>query len=154
VGNREGSGTLRTTRAGLAARAGVAAMGIAILTLVPAFGAAQAATTTGKSAVVVKVVSRSPVGKMLATTTGASLYIHPSGPCTGGCLSVWPALLMPKGKTVPQGAKCLTTVKTSGGLQVKYHGQALYTFTSDSGPSLNGNGVGGFQAAKITKACP
>ena len=145
---------MRTTRVGLAARAGVAAMGIATLTLVPALGAAQAATATGKSAVVVKIVSRSPVGKMLATTKGASLYIHPGGPCTGGCLSIWPALLMPAGKTMPMGAQCLTTVKASGGLQVKYHGQKLYTFTSDSGSSLNGNGVAGFQAAKITKTCP
>ena len=91
---------------------------------------------------------------MLATTKGASLYIHPGGPCTGGCLSIWPALLMPAGKTMPMGAQCLTTVKASGGLQVKYHGQKLYTFTSDSGSSLNGNGVAGFQAAKITKTCP
>src|ERR1700722_15176130 len=124
---------MRTTRVGLAARGGGAAMGIATLTLVPALGAAQAATATGKSAVVVKIVSRSPVGKMLATTKGASLYIHPGGPCTGGCLSIWPALLMPAGKTMPMGAQCLTTVKASGGLQVKYHGQKLYTFTSDSG---------------------
>jgi predicted lipoprotein with Yx(FWY)xxD motif len=154
VENRKGSGTMRTTKVGLAARAGVAAMGIAILTLVPALGAAQAATTAGTSAVVVKMVNRSPVGAMLATTTGASLYTHPSGPCTGSCLSVWPALLMPAGKTLPKGAQCLTTVKTAGGLQVKYHGERLYTFTSDSGKSLNGNGVAGFEAATITKKCP
>jgi predicted lipoprotein with Yx(FWY)xxD motif len=148
---------MTTTRFGLAARAGVAlaaAVGIAILILVPGLETAQAAAPAGHGAVVVQTVDRSPVGNMLATTAGASLYIHPSGPCTGSCLSVWPALLMPAGKTKPKGAQCLTTVTTSGGLQVSYHNQALYTFTGDSGSSVNGNGVGGFKAAKITKNCP
>ena len=129
-------------------------VGIAILVLVPGLEAAQAASPDGHGAVVVQEVNRSPVGNMLATTSGASLYIHPSGPCTGGCLSVWPALLMPAGKTKPKGAQCLTTVSTSGGLQVSYHNQALYTYTGDSGSSLNGNGVAGFKAAKINKNCP
>ncbi len=131
-----------------------AAVGTAILILVPGLETAQAASPDGHGAVVVQVVNRSPVGNMLATTTGASLYIHPSGPCTGGCLSVWPALLMPAGKTKPKGAQCLTTVSTAGGLQVRYHNQALYTYTGDSGSSLNGNGVAGFKAAKINKNCP
>jgi predicted lipoprotein with Yx(FWY)xxD motif len=157
VENRKGNGTMTTTRVGLAARAGVAvaaAVGIAILILVPEIGPAQAATPAGKGAVVVQMVNRSSVGNMLATPAGASLYIHPGGPCTGSCLSVWPALLMPAGKTKPKGAQCLTTVSTAGGLQVKYHNQALYTYTGDSGTSVNGNGVGGFKAAKINKKCP
>lgn len=148
---------MTTTRVGPAARACVvlaAAVGLAILILVPGLGTAQAATPAGQGAVVVQMVNRSPVGNMLATTAGASLYIHPGGPCTGGCLSIWPALLMPAGKTKPKGVQCLTTVSTAGGLQVSYHNQALYTFTGDSGSSVNGNGVGGFKAAKITKKCP
>ena len=81
-----------------------AAVGFAVLA--PGLGA-QAAPAGMKSAVVVQVVNRSPVGNMLATTGGASLYIHPSGPCTGSCLGVWPALLMPAGKTKPKGVECL-----------------------------------------------
>jgi predicted lipoprotein with Yx(FWY)xxD motif len=149
--------TMKTARVGLQARAGMAiaaAVGIAILILMPGLEAAEAATPAGHGAVVVQVVNRSPVGNMLATTGGASLYIHPSGACTGSCLSVWPPLLMPAGKTKPKGAQCLTTVSTASGLQVSYHNQPLYTFTSDSGTSLNGNGVGGFKAAKINKKCP
>jgi hypothetical protein len=93
---------------------------------------------------------------MLATTKGASLYIHPGGPCSASCLTVWPALLMPKGTTVPLGASCLKTKPfgSRGRLQVTYHSQKLYTFTGDSGTSVNGNGVGGFQAAKIVAGCP
>lgn len=144
---------MRIMKDGRAARVGItAAAAVGLAVLVPGIGA-QAAPAGMKSAVVVQVVNRSPIGNMLATTGGASLYTHPSGACTGGCLSVWPPLLMPTGKTKPKGTECLTTVSTSGGLQVKYHGQALYTFTGDSGTSVNGNGVGGFKAAKIVKAC-
>ena len=142
-----------TTRNGRAARAGIAtaeAVGFAVLA--PGLGA-QAAPAGMKSAVVVQVVNRSPVGNMLATTGGASLYTT-SGPCTGSCLGVWPALLMPAGKTKPKGVECLSTVSTPAGLQVTYNNKALYTFTGDSGTSLNGNGVGGFKAAKISKKCP
>jgi predicted lipoprotein with Yx(FWY)xxD motif len=145
-----------TSMGGRAARAGVlgaAAVGIGVLA--PGLGPAQAASPNGMGATVVQVVNRSPVGNMLASKSGASLYIHPSGACTGTCLSVWPALLMPAGKTKPKGAECLATVTAKkGGLQVTYHNQPLYTFTGDSGSSLNGNGLAGFMAAKTTKKCP
>ncbi len=84
---------MTTTRVGLSARAGVAiasVVGMATLILVPGLSPAQAAVPFGQAAVVVQVVNRSPIGNMLATTAGASLYTHPSGPCTS-CLSVWPA---------------------------------------------------------------
>ncbi len=125
--------------------------GVAVL--VPGGGAALAAGP-GKGATVVERVDRSPIGNMLASATGASLYIHPNGPCTGTCLQVWPRLLMPTGKTKPKGAQCLSTKATKAGLQVEYHGQLLYTFVDDTGTSETGNGVGGFLAAKITKNCP
>ena len=144
-----------TTRDGRVARAGVAAtVAVGLAVLVPALGAQAAAPAGMKSAVVVQVVNRSPIGNMLATTGGASLYTHPSGPCTGACLQAWPALLMPAGKTKPKGAECLSTVSATGGIQVTYNKKALYTFTGDSGTSLNGNGLGGFKAAKVTKKCP
>jgi predicted lipoprotein with Yx(FWY)xxD motif len=143
-----------TSREGLAARAGVAAAAaVGLAVLVPGLGAAQAASPKGMGATVVQEVNRSPIGNMLATTGGASLYTT-KGSCTGGCLSIWPALMMPTGKTKPKGAECLATVSTPSGLQVTYHNQKLYTFTGDSGTSVNGNGVGGFKAAKVTKACP
>ena len=91
---------------------------------------------------------------MLATTSGASLYTLPSGSCTGSCLTVWPPLLMPTGKTKPLGAECLSTKSTPSGLQVTYHNKLLYTFEDDSGTSVNGNHVAGFVAAKIKKGCP
>ena len=112
--------------------------------------AAQAAT--GKTEAVAKVVTRAPYGKMLATEKGASLYTTASS-CSGGCLGIWPPLLMAKGKTTPTGVSGLSTVKVTIGsahdLQVTYKGKRLYTFVSDHGTSVNGNGVGGFKVAKV-----
>jgi predicted lipoprotein with Yx(FWY)xxD motif len=112
-------------------------------------------TVTSTSATVVHVAFRKGFGKMLVTAKGGhALYEHPSGPCTGTCLSVWPALNMPTGKTIPLGASCLATVTVGSNLQVTYNGQKLYTFTGDSGHMVTGNGLGGFVVAKMVKACP
>ena len=129
-----------------------AAVGIALYagSAVVAPVAAQAATS--KAEAVVKVVDRAHFGKMLATEKGASLYTTSSS-CTGGCLGVWPPLLMAKGKTTPTGVSGLSTAKVTIGsshdLQVTYKGKRLYRFISDSGTSVNGNGVGGFKVAKV-----
>ena len=108
-----------------------------------------------KKAVVVKVVTRHPFGKMLATVHGRSLYIKPTGGCTGACLGVWPPLLMPKGKTIPLGTHCLGTVRAGQRRQVTYRGKRLYLFVSDTGSSVTGNNVEGFKVAKFSMAsCP
>jgi predicted lipoprotein with Yx(FWY)xxD motif len=107
------------------------------------------------SAHVVNVAFRPGFNKMLVTISGGhSLYEIPGGSCSASCQSIWPPLLMPAGTTTPTGASCLATAKLGTHLQVTYHGQRLYTFTGDSGHSVNGNGVAGFVAAKVTKACP
>jgi len=118
--------------------------------------AAQAQPSTTRKATVVKVVTRQPVGKMLATIHGRSLYVLlPGHTCPSGCLLSWPPLLMPRGKTIPLGTRCLETAKFHRRLQVTYRDRRLYLFTGDSGSSLNGNGVSGFVAAKVkTRPCP
>ena len=122
---------------------------------VTAAAQAQVWSPATGTATVVQAALRPGIGKMLVTVSvGHALYEHPSGSCGTSCQSIWPPLLMPTGKTIPKGASCLKTVKLGSGLQVTYHGQRLYTFTGDSGHSVNGNGVAGFVAAKVTKACP
>lgn len=107
---------------------------------------------------VVKVVSRRPVGKMLATTgnPGESLYYMPTGTCDVGCQSIWPPLVLPKGSTaVPTGVACLSTASMGQSRQITYRGHRLYTFVSDSGSSVNGDGVAGFVAARVQAGrCP
>ena len=105
------------------------------------------------SAVVVAVASRHGFGKILVTVgAGMALYENPAG-CNATCRSIWPPLLMPTGKTTPKGAKCLGTARLGHHRQVTYNGQRLYTFTGDSGHSVNGNGLAGFVVAKHTTSC-
>jgi predicted lipoprotein with Yx(FWY)xxD motif len=108
---------------------------------------------TTKSAVVVKQRIRHGFGKILVTTKGRALYVLPHGSCTGSCLTIWPRLVMPKGKTIPKGAMCLGTAKfgTHHRLQVTYRKKRLYTFSSDSGTSVTGNGVAGFKVDKVVR---
>jgi predicted lipoprotein with Yx(FWY)xxD motif len=130
-----------------AATAVTALLMLAAVLLLPA--RAHAAPAAG-SATVVKTATRGKFGKILTTVGGRSLYKHPNGPCTGSCLSIWPPLLMPAGKTIPKGIAGLRTVRlASGRLQVTYRHKKLYTFVSDSGTSVNGNGVAGFLVAKV-----
>lgn len=107
---------------------------------------------------VVKVVTRTGFGKMLATTAGvgASLYYQPTLSCDAICQSSWPPLVLPKGSTaVPTGVACLGTAKLGQLRQITYRGHRLYTFTGDSGSSVNGDGLAGFVAAKVQSgACP
>jgi predicted lipoprotein with Yx(FWY)xxD motif len=105
-------------------------------------------------ATVVHEASRPTFGKILVTVNGGmSLYVHPNGSCNAACRGVWPPLLMPAGKTIPKGAPCLKTAKLGTSLQVTYQGHRLYTFTGDSGHSVNGNGVAGFLVAKAVTTC-
>ena len=74
-----------------------------LATVAAGVSAAQAVPATTKLQVV-KVVTRHPFGKMLATVKGRSLYTIASNKCTGSCLPAWPPLLMPKGsKATPTG---------------------------------------------------
>jgi predicted lipoprotein with Yx(FWY)xxD motif len=149
-----GRAAARRVIAGLALCAGA---GGAALVAAPAASAhsvapaAHASAPRPTAAVVVKKATRGKFGTILVTTKGLALYEHPGGPCTGSCLQVWPPLLMPKGTTQPEGATGLGTAPYAGGrLQVTYHKQRLYTFVSDSGTSVKGNGVGGFVVAKVS----
>jgi predicted lipoprotein with Yx(FWY)xxD motif len=109
------------------------------------------ARVAGKSMTskVVKEETRTGFGLILTTPKGRALYVDTDPPCTSGCLAVWPPLLMPKGKTVPTGAADLGTVAFGKKLQVTYEGRPLYTFTSDHGKSVTGNGVNGFAVAEV-----
>jgi predicted lipoprotein with Yx(FWY)xxD motif len=107
----------------------------------------------GTSAVVVHQASRTGFGMILVTPkVGMALYTNPAG-CSAACQSIWPPLLLPKGATTPTGSPCLATAKHGKKLQVTYHKLRLYTFTGDTGHSVNGDGVAGFHVAKLVKGC-
>jgi predicted lipoprotein with Yx(FWY)xxD motif len=151
-GRRAGLGwisrvTLAVTLAGASA---AATAGVAVAQTA---GTGVAAHHPSKAVFVVHQASRPHFGRILVTPKGGhALYYMPTGSCTGSCLSIWPRLVMPRGKTMPRGVRCLGTARFGSHhqLQVTYHGKRLYTFVDDSGHSVNGDGVAGFKVAKVT----
>jgi predicted lipoprotein with Yx(FWY)xxD motif len=117
-----------------------------------ATGGYVVASKSPKPTVVVAETTRAPFGEILTNKKSKTLYVLTAGnTCTGGCLKVWPPLLMPKGKTMPAGATGLgTTAFGAKRLQVTYNSNALYTFKGDSGKSANGNGEAGFVVAQVS----
>jgi predicted lipoprotein with Yx(FWY)xxD motif len=74
----------------------------------------------------------------LTDATGAAV------PCTGACLSAWPALSVGAGAqaTAPQGVKNLGATADGG---VTYRARPLYLFSGDpAAGNANGNGVTSF----------
>jgi predicted lipoprotein with Yx(FWY)xxD motif len=141
------------TAAAASAHAGPAAASGAGSAGVPAAGTASA--RPGTPAVVVLQRRRHGFGTMLVTISGRALYVLPRGSCAGQCLAVWPPLLLPAGVRTARGARCLATARFgTSRLQVIYRRLRLYTFVSDHGRSVDGNGVGGFAAARVVRCAP
>jgi len=123
-----------------------------------AMHAKPAATTH----VQVKVAKNATLGKILVNRKGFTLYhlikentgtIH----CTGGCLGLWPPLLLPKGVSKPKGkglAGKLGVIKrpdiSAGARQITYDGWPLYTFANDTKPGQ----TNGQNFAKVWFAVP
>jgi predicted lipoprotein with Yx(FWY)xxD motif len=66
--------------------------------------------------------------------------------CTGGCLSVWPAVAPPSGALPAPWSSFKRS--DNGKLQLAYNGSPLYTFAQDSPGVSSGNGVNGFSLAR------
>jgi predicted lipoprotein with Yx(FWY)xxD motif len=151
-------GVMRKLGARQAAVAGltVLLMGAGLTTTAVAASASQSRTQAGKSAVVVKVTKHKPFGKIVVTVKDFALYYRPKGTCTGACLAYFPPLLMPSGKTVPKGARCLGTAAYGSHhrLQVTYRKHRLYTYVGDIAPgTVSANGVAGFAVVKVAAHC-
>lgn len=121
--------------AGAAAVAGGLALGLALATASPA--------SAGGPAEVVAIELHG-YGRVLATASRRSLYLLSSEArgritCTGGCLSLWPPLLVPRGarpRAGPGVAGRLGVIRLRGGSrQLTFNGYPLYTFVGDSGPA-------------------
>jgi predicted lipoprotein with Yx(FWY)xxD motif len=132
---------------------------VAVLALAVA-GTALAATPTKR---VAKEQESSGGGSVLATLKGRTLYSlsvekHGKFICTGGCLSVWHPLIVPK-DVKPTGPVSLGTVKRpEGKIQVTYRGRPLYTFAQDTGKGATGGegikDVGTWHATTLEAAPP
>jgi predicted lipoprotein with Yx(FWY)xxD motif len=127
-----------------------------------ACGAAGATNTTapatsgaaGSSASTISTATTS-LGTVLTDSKGFTLYyVLPEknstvGACTGGCLTVWPPLVVtgtPTAASGVTGALATVSVMVNGAAatEVTYNGWPLHTFASDTAAGqTGGNGVMG-----------
>ncbi len=119
-----------------------------------ASSAPSSAASANPSAILVDtvVVMTTSSGPVLAAANQMTVYTFTQdtansgkSACTGGCLSIWPALTVPAG-TQPTGGDGVSgklgtiTRSDNGALQVTYNGLPLYFYQKDSAPGdTNGN---------------
>ena len=114
---------------------------------------ASAATYNSKAAPTISVRSTA-YGKILVNSKGDTLYLwakdkNDKSACSGGCLDVWPFVLISGTPTAGPGvnAKLLGTIKVKGGNEVTYNKHPLYTYISDVKPGIiSGEGNKSFGA--------
>ena len=118
------------------------------------------------SAAIIKTTSNPTLGKILADSSGRTVYtLTEAGAavaCTGSCLAAWPPVLLPAGETSAAGGagvSGLTVVTVADGKQVAERGLPLYTFSADTAAGdTKGDGLSSFggtwHAVKVGKAAP
>jgi predicted lipoprotein with Yx(FWY)xxD motif len=87
----------------------------------------------------VKVQQTKALGKVIANSTGRTLYLFradkgTTSACYGACATYWPPLLTTGKPTAMAGVKASllgTAKRKDGKLQVTYKGHPLYTFLED-----------------------
>jgi predicted lipoprotein with Yx(FWY)xxD motif len=127
----------------------------AALALFAVTGTGAGATPTKR---VAKLEQAGDGSSVLANLKGRTLYSlsvekHGKFICTGGCLSVWHPLLVPKG-VKPKGPVPLGTVeRPEGKTQVTFGGRPLYSFAEDTRSGETGGegikDVGTWHAARV-----
>lgn len=157
-GQRAAGSSGRRARFSIVA-AGALTMALSLTALV---GPATASPRPGLSAsamVAVEAATVAKYGKILENQKGLPLYYDTADKppkhldCTGGCLSAWPPLVLPKDQkkvAVGKGVTGISTIKDATGIQVTWKGKPLYTFASDSKGKVTGDGVGNFKVVRLS----
>ncbi len=113
------------------------------------------AAPSQQAAAPIQLGTSAKYGSILVNAQGMTLYELTSEAggkfaCSGGCLAVWPPLLVPAGTTVPTAAPGVVgtlgvIARPDGTVQATQNGFPLYTFSHDSAPgSTNGQGIVAF----------
>ncbi|MFJ5293817.1 hypothetical protein [Streptomyces sp. NPDC088348] len=101
------------------------------------------------------MVRKTPLGKILVTGKGRTLYLFEAdkttkSTCSGACAKAWPPLLAKNKPTADSGVQTKllgTSLRSGGAKQVTYKGHPLYTYLGDRKPGdLNGQGLTQFGA--------
>lgn len=130
---------------------------IALAAIVVTGAAAGIAAATSKPTKPATVkVRTTKLGKVLVTSSGATLYLFEKdkrgkSACSGACAGNWPPLLTKGRAHAGRGVKASklgTTRRGDGTTQVTYNGHPLYRFFKDAGKpgSAKGEGVDAFGA--------
>jgi predicted lipoprotein with Yx(FWY)xxD motif len=118
---------------------------------------AIAAVARSKTATVVHTTKSSKYGTILVDSRGFTLYTYAKDTksrsnCTGQCITIWPALVVPAGVTpVGKGVSGLgVAIRSNHQRQITYHNKPLYLFVSDKrAGEISGQGVNGFSVARL-----
>jgi predicted lipoprotein with Yx(FWY)xxD motif len=121
---------------------------VAVVGLIAALIAAGHATAASKGGQV--RVRTTPLGKILVSSTGRTLYMFAADKgktsvCYGQCATFWPPLLSASAHPTATGltmSKLGTTKRKDGKLQITYNGHPLYRYADDTkAGQTNGQGV-------------
>jgi predicted lipoprotein with Yx(FWY)xxD motif len=96
-------------------------------------------------------VREGELGSYLTGPDGSALYVFlkdapDTSNCTGGCLDMWPPLLLAEGASIEAAGASgvFSSIVTAAGTQVTYNSAPLYYFAADGLPGdTKGDGVGG-----------
>ncbi len=104
--------------------------------------------SSGAAATAVVKTAKTPLGTIVVTSAGKTVYTLTSGgqqvPCSGACLQVWPAVTLPAGTTKATGTGVKNVGTTSGGT-VTVNGAPVYTFSGDAkAGDTAGQGINSF----------
>ena len=135
---------------------GLVAMGAAAVMALAACGGSSdssnkkstATTAKGGSATAVVKTASTPLGTIVVTRDGKTVYTLTNGgqqvPCSDTCLQVWPAVTLPAGTTKATGTG-VKNVGTAAGGHVTVNGAPVYTFAGDaSAGTTAGEGINSF----------
>jgi predicted lipoprotein with Yx(FWY)xxD motif len=142
----------RVSLVAILATSGGLALGAAASAAAPTrHAASDAAKPPKKKKPVTIKLATTPLGKVIVTTKGFTLYaFDPDGTdtvspkCIDACAGVWPAYVVTK-KTAGVGKGLKKSVLgIGGGGQAVYNDHFLYRFSGDTAAGqTNGNGIGG-----------
>jgi predicted lipoprotein with Yx(FWY)xxD motif len=114
--------------------------------------ASTSSTSAGSATPVVKTATSATLGKIVVDASGKTVYTLTNNgqpvACTGQCLTIWPAVLLPSGTTKATGGDGVTglgATAAAGGTQVTVDGKPVYTFSVDtSAGDTKGDGLNSF----------
>ncbi len=119
----------------------------------PASGQQGGSTTSAASETpaggVTLEVSSSDLGDIVVDQEGRTLYLFTADTgtttaCTGGCASLWPALVAPATAGSDVTGEITEATQADGTTQIALNGHLLYYYGGDTAPgATSGQGIGG-----------